>query len=264
LPDGTLVEMKGVVKRFGELLALDHVDFALERGEVHALLGENGAGKTTLMNVLFGLYRANEGEVLIEGKPVSIQDPKDALAHGVAMVHQHFKLVANFTALENILLGTGRGLQFDKKAERERVEKVSEEYGLVVDLDSKIKGLPVGAQQRVEILRVLRRGPKVLILDEPTSSLTPQEADVLLGAIDKLTEKGLGVVFITHKVKEVMAVADRITVLKGGRLMGTVSVSGASEQELVELMMGERVRQAPPSTFSDQEAGISVFGGAHP
>ena len=140
MPDGTLVEMKGVVKRFGELLALDHVDFALERGEVHALLGENGAGKTTLMNVLFGLYRANEGEVLIEGKPVSIQDPKDALAHGVAMVHQHFKLVANFTALENILLGTGRGLQFDKKAERERVEKVSEEYGLVVDLDSKIKG----------------------------------------------------------------------------------------------------------------------------
>ena len=249
--------MKGVVKRFGELLALDHVDFALERGEVHALLGENGAGKTTLMNVLFGLYRANEGEVLVEGKPVSIQDPKDALAHGVAMVHQHFKLVANFTALENILLGTGRGLQFDKEAERERVEKVSEEYGLVVDLDSKIKGLPVGAQQRVEILRVLRREPKVLILDEPTSSLTPQEADVLLGAIDKLTEKGLGVVFITHKVKEVMAVADRITVLKGGRLMGTVSVSGASEQELVELMMGGKEFARPllqPSQIRRQES----------
>ena len=257
MPNGTLVEMKGVVKRFGELLALDHVDFTLERGEVHALLGENGAGKTTLMNVLFGLYRANEGEVFVEGKPVSIRDPKDALAQGVAMVHQHFKLVANFTALENILLGTGRGLQFDKKAEREKVEKLSQEYGLVVDLDSKIRDLPVGAQQRVEILRVLRREPKVLILDEPTSSLTPQEADVLLGAIDKLTEKGLGVVFITHKVKEVMAVADRITVLKGGRLMGTVSVSGASEKELVELMMGGKEFARPllqPSQIRRQES----------
>ncbi|HVP22662.1 MAG TPA: ABC transporter ATP-binding protein [Conexivisphaerales archaeon] len=237
--------MKGIVKRFGDVLALDHVSLTLKRGEVHALLGENGAGKTTLMNVLFGLYRANEGEIYVEGREVTISDPRDALANGIGMVHQHFKLISNFTAMENILLGTGKGLKFDVAGQSDKVAKIEKEYGLSVDLGSKIKAMPVGAQQRVEILKVLMRDPKVLILDEPTSSLTPQEADVLLSAIKKLSKNGLSVVFITHKVREVMAIADVITVLKGGRLMGTVAVSGASEEKLVELMMGGKEFASP-------------------
>jgi simple sugar transport system ATP-binding protein len=254
MPGTDFVIMDNIVKRFGDLVALDHVNFQLERGEVHALLGENGAGKTTLMNVLFGLYRANEGEISIDGHKVNIGDPRDALMNGIAMVHQHFKLISNFTAMENILLGTGSGLKFDEAGQRAKVSALEKDYGLTVDLDSKIKALPVGAQQRVEILKVLMRDPKVLILDEPTSSLTPQEADVLLAAIKKLSVKGLAVVFITHKVREVMAIADRITVLKGGRLMGTVPVAGASEQKLVELMMGGKEFASPLLNAEDARA----------
>lgn len=244
MPAEELVRMTGIAKRFGDVLALDHVDFGITGGKVHALLGENGAGKTTLMNVLYGLYRADEGRIEIKGKEMAIRTPRDALRHRIAMVHQHFRLVSNFTSFENILLGTGRGLKFEARAQREKVESIAREYGLSVDLDAKVKALPVGAQQRVEILKVLARDPLVLILDEPTSSLTPQEADVLLGAIKKLAMNGLGVVFITHKVREVMSIADEITVLNGGRVAGRLQVSESGEKRLVELMMGGR--GAPP------------------
>ena len=233
-----VVSMVGITKRFGELCALDSANLDLRRGEVHALLGENGAGKTTLMNVLYGLYQLDEGKIIIDGKEVSIQNPGDALSHGIGMVHQHFRLISNFTAFENIVLGTGKGLKFDEAALKEEVTKIARDYNLGIELDAKVKSLAVGSQQRVEILKVLTRSPKVLILDEPTSSLTPQEVDALLAAVKKFAQGGLAVVFITHKVKEVMAIADRITILRGGKNVATVEVKGISEAKLVELMMG--------------------------
>ena len=254
----TVVSMEGIVKRFGELKALDGVSLELRKGEVHALLGENGAGKTTLMNVLYGLYRANEGRIVIDGTEVSVRNPKDALAHGVGMVHQHFSLIPNFTAFENIIVGTGKGLKFDQARLKLQVTKKAQEYGLTFDIEAVVKSMAVGAQQRVEILKVLVRDPQVLILDEPTSSLTPQESDTLLSAIKRLAQDGLTVVFITHKVKEVMAIATRITILKRGHNVGTHQKAEITEPGLVKLMM-DSGKESHPALLAG-ERGRSQAG----
>ena len=235
---GHFVEMHGISKRFGEVQALDNVSIHIDRGEILGLLGENGAGKTTLMNILYGLYKADRGEIYVDGKKVRIRSPKDALSLRIVMVHQHFKLIPGFTVMENVVLGYARGLKLELKVYEDKVKEIAEKFGLEVDLNAKVRDLPVGVQQRVEILRALFRGARLLILDEPTSSLTPQEADMLLSALKRMSKMGLSVVFITHKVKEVMAVADRIVVLKAGRIMGTLNPETASEDRLIELMMG--------------------------
>ncbi|HVP22307.1 MAG TPA: ABC transporter ATP-binding protein [Conexivisphaerales archaeon] len=268
------VSLRGIRKAFGSNIALAEVDLDIFPGEVHALLGENGAGKTTLMNVLYGLYKADAGTISVAGKDVKVSGPSDSIALGIFMVHQHFRLIQNFTSLENVMLESGSGLLLDYKASRRKVEETAKAYGLEVDLDAKIKSLPIGAQQRVEILKALSTNPKVLILDEPTSSLTPQEADSVLASVRKFAEKGLGVVFITHKVREVMAVSDRITVLKGGHLVTTALAKSLSENRLVSLMMGgdeatEQLLSTSPSSVIDRRRpevalavkGLTVLGG---
>jgi simple sugar transport system ATP-binding protein len=233
------VEMRQISKRFGDVQALDDVDFTLARGEVHTLLGENGAGKTTLMNVLSGLYQADTGEIWIDGQPVEIHCPKDALEHNISMVHQHFELIPQFTALENIILGLEGGKPvMDKKEQKRRVQDLMDRYGLSADLDKKVKHLAIGIQQKVEILKALYRGSSILILDEPTTMLTPQEVDALFSTIRTLTKEGLTVVFISHKIQEVLSVSDRISVMRRGRLVKTLSTSEATEGLLVQLMIG--------------------------
>ncbi|HEX2978771.1 MAG TPA: ABC transporter ATP-binding protein [Anaerolineaceae bacterium] len=240
----SLVEMRHISKKFGDVQALDDVSFSLERGEVHALLGENGAGKTTLMNVLSGLYMANEGEIDIDGKSVAITCPRDSLAHGVNMVHQHFELIPHFTVLENIILGhEGDKFVIDVKTQRKYVEELMKRYSLTIELDKKIVDLPVGVQQKVEILKALYRGASILILDEPTTMLTPQEVDALFAMISNLTKEGMAVVLITHKIREVLANCTRITVMRRGRLVKTVPTADASEASLVRLMIGDEKSQ---------------------
>ena len=235
------VIMKDIDKRFGSVQALDKVNFTLYAGEVHAILGENGAGKTTLMNVLSGLYRADQGEIFINGSTANIAKPKDAVANGIGMVHQHFELIPNFTALENIILGKeGSKAVIDMDAQRKRVLGLMEIHGLFVDLDTKVKRLAVGIQQKIEILKVLYQGVATLILDEPSTMLTPQEVETLFKTIRSMTAKRISVVLITHKIKEVLSVSDRITVMRRGKIVRTVRASEIGEQELVELMMGEK------------------------
>ncbi|MEM2529085.1 MAG: ABC transporter ATP-binding protein, partial [Ignisphaera sp.] len=248
------IEMREISKRFGDVQALDNVSIYIDKNEVVGLLGENGAGKTTLMNILYGLYKADKGEIFIEGKKVKIRSPKDALSYKIVMVHQHFKLIPNFTVIENILLGSVKGMKLNLKTYEEELSKISREFGLDVDLYEKVRELPVGIRQRVEILRALFRGARLLILDEPTTNLTPQEVDVLLSALKRMTKAGLSIVFITHKVKEAMKVADRIIVLKAGKLMGVLDGALASEEKLIELMMG--VRDVKPLVlFSNIDLG---------
>ncbi len=248
------VIMSGISKRFGEVQALNQVNFDLKLGEVHSILGENGAGKTTLMNVLSGLYRADEGQIIIEGKRVNIQKPGDAIIQGVGMVHQHFELIPNFTALENIIIGKeGEGRLLDLPRQRKEVERLMILYGLVVDLDKKVKNLAIGVQQKVEILKVLFHGAKILILDEPTTMLTPQEVDFLFQTVKMLVQKGLSVVIITHKIKEVLAISDRITVMRRGQVVTTLPTQDASRQHLVELMIGQKLSvKQETSRFSDE------------
>ncbi|PTQ52559.1 MAG: ABC transporter ATP-binding protein [Brockia lithotrophica] len=237
-----LVELRRITKRFGDLVANDAVDLTLYPGEVLALLGENGAGKTTLMNVLYGLYRPDSGEIRVRGRVVRLEGPDEAIRLGIGMVHQHFQLVDAFTVLENVVLGrepSARGW-FDRRKAEEELEALMERYGLYVDLHARAADLPVGLLQRVEILKVLYRGAEVLIFDEPTAVLTPQEADALLDVFARLVREGKGIVFITHKLREVLAAADRIVVLRRGRVVGRYRRGEVTERELARAMVGEK------------------------
>ncbi|MGA7193951.1 MAG: ABC transporter ATP-binding protein, partial [Anaerolineales bacterium] len=239
-----ILELRGITKAFPGVLANDHIDLQLEQGKILALLGENGAGKTTLMNILYGLYKPDEGEILIRGEKVEIHGPNDAIARGIGMVHQHFMLIPVMTVTENVMLGvepTRNGIILDKSKVAARIREISEQYNLEVDPDTYIKDLPVGIQQRVEIIKVLYRNADILILDEPTAVLTPQEVESLFKILKTLIAKGKSIIFITHKLKEVMAVADRITVLRAGRTVGTVLPKEVNPEKLATMMVGRDV-----------------------
>jgi simple sugar transport system ATP-binding protein len=239
------VEMTGITKRFPGIVANDHVDFTVRENEILALLGENGAGKSTLMSILFGSYEADEGVIRIHGKEVKIHDPNDAGALGIGMVHQHFKLIHNYTVAENIVLGAEPLRKFgllDMQAAEKRVGELSKLYGLQVNPRDKIEDITVGMQQRVEILKTLYRNADIIILDEPTAVLTPQEIDELMNIIQRLKTEGKTIIIITHKLREIKTVAERCTVLRRGMLIGTVNVADVSESDLVEMMVGRVVK----------------------
>jgi general nucleoside transport system ATP-binding protein len=239
-----VLELRGITKRFPGIVANDNVDFDLRKGEVHALLGENGAGKSTLMNVLYGLYHPDEGEILIDGKPAELGSPKAAIEGGVGMVHQHFMLIPVMTVAENIVLATEpvhNGLLLDYTAAEKRVRDISTRFGLAVDPRATVQDITVGQQQRVEILKALYRGADILVLDEPTAVLTPQEAQELFAIVRGLTEQGKSIIFISHKLNEVTEIADRITVLRRGKKIETLPAAGATEQGLARLMVGREV-----------------------
>jgi general nucleoside transport system ATP-binding protein len=236
--------MKGITKRFGDNLANHSINFNVDHGEVHALLGQNGAGKTTLMNILYGLYRPDEGKIFLDRNPVTLSSPHKAIEHHIGMIHQHFMLIPRLSVTENIMLGfrSSRHPLLDMKEAESRVEEISQKYELPVDPKAMIADLPVGLQQRVEIIKALFRKTDLLILDEPTSVLTPVEAGALFRVIDKLKEEGLSVIFITHKLKEVMRVSDRITVLRQGAVIDTLKKSETTPEELARMMVGGSVR----------------------
>ncbi len=237
------LELRGITKRFGTLVANDHIDLTVREGEIHCLLGENGAGKSTLMNVLYGLYHADEGEILLDDEVQHFAGPGDAMAAGIGMVHQHFMLIPVFTVAENVMLGneptSGAG-RLDFNAARAKVKEISDRFGFDVDPDAMVGDLPVGVQQRVEIIKALSRDAKVLVFDEPTAVLTPQETDELMGIMRQLKEAGTSIVFITHKLREVREVADRITVIRLGKVVGEASPT-ATNAELASLMVGRAV-----------------------
>ena len=237
------IEMLGITKRFPGIIANDNISLQLKKGEIHALLGENGAGKSTLMSVLFGLYQAEQGEIRKDGKPVEIRDPNDANALGIGMVHQHFKLVECFSVLDNMILGVEPNtLGCLKKSEaRKKVTALSEKYGLFIDPDAIIENITVGMQQRTEILKMLYRDNDILIFDEPTAVLTPQEIDELMQIMKNLAKEGKSILFISHKLNEIMSVADRCTVLRKGKYVGTVSIKDTSKEELSRMMVGRNV-----------------------
>ncbi|MDO4811152.1 MAG: ABC transporter ATP-binding protein [Eubacteriales bacterium] len=239
-----VIEMNHITKEFPGIKANDDITLQLRKGEIHALLGENGAGKSTLMSVLFGLYQPEEGEIRKNGQVVTINDPNDATALGIGMVHQHFKLVDVFSVLDNIILGaeTTKCGFIQKKEARQKVLDLSDRYGLKVDVDAKIEDITVGMQQRVEILKMLYRDNEILIFDEPTAVLTPQEIDELMLVMKNLSKEGKSILFISHKLNEIMAVADRVTVLRKGKYIGTVNTCDTNKQELSNMMVGRPVQ----------------------
>ena len=240
----SILELRGVTKAFPGVLANDHIDLTLNEGEILALLGENGAGKTTLMNILYGLYTPDEGEIFIQGEKVNIHDPNDAIRQGIGMVHQHFMLVPVFTVTEYVMLGVEsvKASQFlDRKAAAARIREISSRFGLEVDPDALVENLPVGIQQRVEIIKLLYREADILILDEPTAVLTPQEVEELFQVVHSLVEQGKSVIFITHKLKEVLSIATRITVLRAGKVIGSTAPQETTEEELAKMMVGREV-----------------------
>ncbi len=245
------LQATGITKRFPGVLANDHVNFTLKQGEIHALLGENGAGKSTLMNILYGLYQPDEGEILLNGQRIQITSPHDAIAQGIGMVHQHFMLVPPLTVTENIMLGQesiqagsqalGPLALLDRRSVAKRIRELSQRYGLAVDPDATVQDLTVGAQQRVEIVKALYREAQILILDEPTAVLTPQEADDLFVILRNLVAQGKSIIFITHKLREVFAVADQISVMRAGKMAGSVQPAQATRELLAEMMVGRAV-----------------------
>jgi simple sugar transport system ATP-binding protein len=237
------LELRGITKRFGPVVANDGIDFDLRPGEVHALLGENGAGKSTLMSILYGLYSPDEGEIRVNGEPVEVDSPSRAIELGIGMVHQHFMLVPVMTVTENIVLGEEpkRGMLLDVREGARKVKELSDRYGLAVDPDAVIEQVSVGMQQRVEILKTLYRDARILILDEPTAVLTAQEANELFEVLRTLKEDGVSIVFISHKLNEVLAISDRVTVLRRGEKIDTVPTEGATEESLARLMVGRDV-----------------------
>ena len=260
------LELQGITKTFGDFVANDAIDLVVEPGQIHAILGENGAGKSTLMNVLYGLYQPDGGRILLDGEPVAFSGPGDAMTSGIGMVHQHFMLVPVFTVAENIVLGqerTGRGGLLDLEAARTLVRETSQSLGFRIDPDAKIEDLSVGAQQRVEIVKALSRQAEVLILDEPTAVLTPQETDELIQIMARLKAAGTSIIFITHKLREVRAIADAITIIRLGKVVGTADPS-ATETELASLMVGRSVNlgvekePAAPSGTALAISGLTV------
>ena len=237
------VELRGITKQFPGVLANDNVNFDVHAGEVHALLGENGAGKSTLMKILYGLYQADAGEILINGQPVTFKSPADALRHGIGMVHQHFQLVPSFTVAENVALGLpgGRGGVFDPGSVGAGIRELAKQYGLGVDPEACVWQLAVGQQQRVEIVKVLYRGAQLLVLDEPTAVLTPQEVDDLFVTLRQMAREGHSIIFISHKLHEVLAISQRVTVLRDGRSVGTYPTAQMTKAELARLMVGREV-----------------------
>ena len=251
--DEYAVVMKDIVKRFPAVTANDHVSLTVKKGEIHALLGENGAGKTTLMNILYGLYSPDHGEIYIYGQRVELHSPKDAIKLGIGMVHQHFTLVPSFTVLENIMLGMENGFILDKSPVRKRVMDLIEKYSLGLNPDNEVRSLSVGQQQKVEILKLLYRNASILILDEPTAVLTPQEVKSLFNFLRQMKTEGRSVIFISHKLNEVMEISDRVTVLRKGRVVGTRDIRDVDEHELAKMMVGREVifRIKRPSKKSD-------------
>lgn len=239
-----VLELRGITKRFPGVVANDHVELTLKKGEIHALLGENGAGKTTLMNILYGLYQPDEGEIVVNGKKLEVHSPTDAINAGIGMVHQHFMLIPVFTVTENVMLGdeiSGPAGILERGEASKRIRKISEDYHLDVDPDALISTLPVGIQQRVEIIKLLYRNADILILDEPTAVLTPQEADELFKILKSLTAQGKSIIFISHKLREVLTIADRITVIRLGKVVGSTTPKKADENKLASMMVGREV-----------------------
>ncbi|HOV42177.1 MAG TPA: ATP-binding cassette domain-containing protein, partial [Oscillospiraceae bacterium] len=241
--DNYAIEMLGITKKFPGIIANDNVTLQVKKGEIHALLGENGAGKSTLMSILFGFYQPDSGEIKKDGKKIKINNPNEANALGIGMVHQHFKLVECFTVLDNIILGaeTTKGGFLQKKEAKKKVLELSEKYGLYVDPDAIIENITVGMQQRTEILKMLYRDNEVLIFDEPTAVLTPQEIKELMAVMKNLAAEGKSILFITHKLAEIMEVADRCSVLRKGKYIGTVDVKDTTPEELSAMMVGRNV-----------------------
>ena len=253
------VKMENIVKKFDNFTANDGINLTLHKGEVHAILGENGAGKSTLMNVLYGMYRPTSGQIYIKGKPVEITSPKNAIELGIGMVHQHFMLIQPFSVTENIVLGIEpvKGVKIDYQLAKKKVLEISEKYGMQVDPDAKIEDISVGMQQRVEILKVLYRGADILILDEPTASLTPQEIDELMVIIKNLTADGKSIIIITHKLKEIKSCSDNCTIIRQGKYIKTVKVNEVDEAELASLMVGRDVNFKVEK--KEQELGAEVL-----
>jgi simple sugar transport system ATP-binding protein len=274
----SILELRGISKRFGDFYANRNVDFDLRAGEVHCLVGENGAGKSTMMNMLYGLLEPTEGQILMDGKPVAIHGPRHAIDLGIGMVHQHFMLIPVFTVAENIVLADEptQGPVLDMKAAEERVRELSDRYGLSVDPTALVRNITVGQQQRAEILKALYRKARILILDEPTAVLTPQEIDELLKVVRQLRDEGMSIIMITHKLKEVLSIADRISVLRRGEMVGTVDVAGQTEESLARMMVGrdvllrvdktESIPERPVLTINDlwvkDDRGLDAVRGA--
>ena len=257
----TILEMKGVHKSFGASAALQNVNFQLSEKEIHGLLGGNGAGKTTLMNVLFGLYKKDEGEIRFHDNYIDIQSPKDAINYGIGMVHQHFLQINNFSVIENIVLGTDikNKYTFNLEEEEKKINDLAEKFGLKVDLNAMIEDLSMGVRQKVEILKTIYRGVEVLILDEPTTNLTPQEVDDLFVTLRVMVEAGMSIVFITHKLNEVLSVCDRITVLRNGSNVLTLSRNEASEEAFVRAMVGDEMNIEESVVFAEKGLDTGSF-----
>jgi ABC-type uncharacterized transport system ATPase subunit len=263
MAEPAILEMSGVSKSFGTSVALDQVDFALRAREVHGLLGGNGAGKTTLMNILYGLYRMDAGKIIFHGQAVEIRSPRDAIRQRIGMVHQHFLQVNTFTVIENIVLGTrlARRFSMDLSQEERTLDELCQRFGLEVNLHARIEELPMGARQKVEILKALYRGVEILILDEPTTSLTPQEVDALFQSLRVMVKEGLSIVFITHKLREVLSVCDRISVLRNGKNVLSLHREEASEEAFIRAMVGDEMDIEGSVIFSERESKTIIGEG---